>query len=154
MAIVRGFLPGSPPAPDSSTERINSFFADNHGAIKAGAWIGVLATIFIVWWLATLLRQMFDVEDRRPRLAVISLTGIILAGGVNTVAIALYGGMAQRYQDLGDNAGLLWAIYSAMGAARRSGSRCTSVRSRRSDFARGSCQCGSTHSARSLHLRT
>ena len=39
------------------------------------------------------------------------------AGAVNTVGIALLSGMALRYQDLGDNAGLLWAIYSALGAA-------------------------------------
>ena len=117
LAIVGAVLPGSPPSPDESTAKINSFFADNHGAIKTGAWLGILAAIFIVWWFATLWRHMADVEGGRPRLAVISLGGLVLAGAVNTVCVALLSGMALRYQDLGDNAGLLWAIYSALGAA-------------------------------------
>ena len=117
LAIVGTALAGSPPAPDDSTEEINSFFADNHGAIKTGAWLGVLAALFLVWWFATLWRHMADAEGGRPRLATVSLGGLIIAVAVTVVCISLVSGMALRYQDLGDNAGLLWAIYCALGAA-------------------------------------
>ena len=117
LALVGTLLAGSPPAPDASTAKINSFFADNHGAIKAGAFLGLLAAIFLIWWFATLWRHMFDLEGGRPRLAIVSLAGLVLAGAVTVVSIAILGGMALRYQDLGDNAGLLWAIYGALGAA-------------------------------------
>src|SRR5712691_6831447 len=83
LAIVGAFLAGSPPAPDASTAKINSFLADHHRAIKTGGLLGLLAAIFIVWWFATLWRYMFDVEGRRPRLAIISLGGLVLAGAVN-----------------------------------------------------------------------
>ena len=79
LAIVGTALAGSPPAPDDSTEEINSFFADNHGAIKTGAWLGVLAALFLVWWFATLWRHMADAEGGRPRLAIISLGGLMVA---------------------------------------------------------------------------
>ena len=117
LAIVGTALAGSPPAPDDSTEEINSFFADNHGAIKTGAWLGVLAALFLVWWFATLWRHMAQAEGGRPRLAIVSLGGLLLAVAVTVVCISVVSGMALRYQDLGDNAGLLWAIYSALGAA-------------------------------------
>jgi hypothetical protein len=117
LAILSTLLAGSPPAPDASTAKVNSFFADHHGAIKAGAWIGVLSTIFVVWWFATLWRYMSDSEGGRPRLAIISLGGLVLAGALNGVGIAILSGMAMRYQDLGDNAGLLWAINSALAPA-------------------------------------
>jgi len=117
LSIVGAFLPGSPPAPDASTAKVNTFFADHHGAIKAGVWIGLVASIFILWWFATLWRYMFDLEGGRPRLAIVALGGLVLSGAVYTAANALFSGMALRYQDLGDNAGLLWGIYSALGAA-------------------------------------
>ena len=60
---------------------------------------------------------MFALEGGRPRLAIVSLAGLVLAGAVTVVSIAILGGMALRYRDLGDNAGLLWAIYGALGAA-------------------------------------
>ena len=117
LAIVGTLLPGAPPSSDESTAEINEFFADNHGAIKTGAWLGVLAAIFLVWWFATLWRHMADVEGGRPRLAIVSLLGLVLTGAVTLVCISIVSGMALRYEDIGDNAGWLWAIYSALGAA-------------------------------------
>ena len=117
LAIVGTLLPGAPPSSDESTAEINEFFADNHGAIKTGAWLGVLAAIFLVWWFATLWRHMADVEGGRPRLAIVSLLGLAITVAVTLVCISILSGMALRYQDLGDNAGWLWAIYSALGAA-------------------------------------
>jgi len=117
LAIVGGFLPGSPPKPNANVDKITKFFTEKDTQIQVGAWLGLLGAVALVWWFATLWRGMSAAEGGRPRLAVASLAGLVFAGAIYGISSALFSGTAIRSADLGDNASVLRGIYCAMAGA-------------------------------------
>jgi hypothetical protein len=117
LAIVGTFCAGSPPSADADAQELTEFFADKTTEIKVGAWIGVLAAIFALWWFATLWRHLSAAEGGRPRLALISFGGLVFGGALNTVATMVWAGMALRVDDLGDTISPLWGFYLAAASA-------------------------------------
>jgi hypothetical protein len=99
--IVAGALTGTPPDTDASAEEIADYFADKPGQIQASVLVGVLAAIPLAWWFGSLWRRMARAEDGRPRMAVVALIGLVLAGGLAMAGNAVFGALAFRVQDAG-----------------------------------------------------
>jgi len=100
LQLVGGFLPGPPPSPDASADEIVAYFHDNAGALSLGSWLIVLGGLFIVFWAASLWRAMVRAEAGRPRLALVAVLGLVLAGAMAQVSTAIYAALALRVDDL------------------------------------------------------
>jgi hypothetical protein len=101
LSVVGALLPGTPPASDASAEKITRYFQDKNGSIEAGQIFLGVAVIGLVWWFGSLWRMMVRAEDGRPRMAVVALVGLGLAGALVLLSGALTSATALRINDLG-----------------------------------------------------
>ena len=88
LDIVVGAMAGAPPAPAAPQSEIAAYIADHRSGLAVGLWLFGLATIPLLWWFATLWVAMVRAEGGTPRLAVVSLTGLLL-GGTMSLASAV-----------------------------------------------------------------
>jgi hypothetical protein len=87
LVVVAGFLPGSPPNTSDSVGKISRYFVDKADEIRIVTYLGGLATIAVLFWLAALYRMLRRVETS-PILPVAAL-----AGGIVTTALVAVGGV-------------------------------------------------------------
>ncbi len=80
MDIVVGSVAGAPPAPGASQSEITDYIADHRNGVAVGLWLFGLASVALLWWFGSLWRLMVGAESGAPRLAVVSLTGLVLGG--------------------------------------------------------------------------
>lgn len=85
LDIVVGVMAGAPPAPAAPQSEIAAYIADHRAGLAVGLWLFGLATIPLLWWFGSLWVGMVRAEAGTPRLAVVSLTGLMLGG---TMALA------------------------------------------------------------------
>lgn len=94
LVLVTALLPGSPPKTSDSVGKIAKFFVDKSDEIRIVTYVGGLATIAVLFWLAALYRTLRR-ADSSPIMPVAALLGgvvtaaLIGAGGIvmGTVAI-------------------------------------------------------------------
>lgn len=101
LALVGGFLPGTPPAMDASIAKAEAFFNDNSREIRIGAFLTGLGAIALVWWFGSLWRRMSAAEEGRPRLAVVAALGLLMSGAIILVQQATMAAVALRPLDTG-----------------------------------------------------
>jgi hypothetical protein len=87
LVLVTALLPGSPPKTSDSVGKIAKFFVDKSDEIRITTYVGGLATVAVLFWLAALYRTLRRV-DSSGVLAVAAL-----AGGVVTTALIGVGGV-------------------------------------------------------------
>jgi hypothetical protein len=80
-----GVMAGAPPSPASPKGEIVAYIVDHRAGLAVGLWLFGLATIPLLWWFGCLWVRMAHTEADTPRLAVVSLSGLLLGG---TMAIA------------------------------------------------------------------
>lgn len=80
LDIVVGVMAGAPPAPAAPEAEIIAYIADHRAGLAAGLWLFGLATVALLWWFSSLWARMVQAEAGTPRLAVVSLTGLVLGG--------------------------------------------------------------------------
>lgn len=85
LDVVVGVMAGAPPSPAAPKGEIVAYIADHRAGLAAGLWLFGLATIPLLWWFSCLWGRMVHAEQGTPRLAVVSLTGLLLGG---TMALA------------------------------------------------------------------
>lgn len=85
LDVVVGVMAGSPPTPAAPQAEIVAYIADHRAGLAAGLWLFGLATLPLLWWFGSLWAHMVHAEARSPRLAVVSLAGLLLGG---TMALA------------------------------------------------------------------
>lgn len=93
LALVSAFLPGSPPMASDPAREIAEFFADKSDQIRVASFLGVIASIPLVWWGASIFR-MLERSTGNARLSVIAAIGIavgVAASGVASVVFAVVG---------------------------------------------------------------
>lgn len=78
LAVVLGAIEGSTPAPSASAEDVTVYLADHQTG--AGLWLFGLASVAVLWWFGGLWARMSEAECGKPRLAVVSATGLVLGG--------------------------------------------------------------------------
>lgn len=91
LDVVVGVMAGAPPSPAAPKGEIVAYIADHRAGLAVGLWLFGLATIPLLWWFGCLWVRMARAEAGTPRLAVVSLTGLILGG---TMALVSAVGMA------------------------------------------------------------
>lgn len=82
LDIVVGAMAGAPPSPAAPESEIVAYIADHRAGLAAGLWLFGLATIPLLWWFGSLWGRMVRAEAGTPRLAVVSLTGLLLGGSM------------------------------------------------------------------------
>ena len=82
LDIVVGVMAGAPPSPAAPKGEIVSYIADHRAGLAVGLWLFGLATIPLLWWFGSLWVRMVHAEADTPRLAVVSLTGLLLGGAM------------------------------------------------------------------------
>jgi hypothetical protein len=87
LMLVIGLLPGSPPKPSDSAAKIAKYFTDTADEMRIVTYLGGLATVAVLFWLAALYRILRR-ADSSPVLPVAAL-----AGGVVTAALTAVGGI-------------------------------------------------------------
>jgi hypothetical protein len=87
LVLVTALLPGSPPKTSDSVGKIAKFFVDKSDEIRITTYVGGLATVAVLFWLAALYRTLRR-ADSSGVLAVAAL-----AGGVVTTALIGVGGV-------------------------------------------------------------
>lgn len=85
LDIVIGLMAGAPPSPAAPEDEIVAYIADHRAGLAVGLWLFGLATIPLLWWFGCLWVRMIHAEADTSRLAVVSLTGLLLGG---TMALA------------------------------------------------------------------
>lgn len=80
LDVVVGVMAGAPPSPAAPETEITTYIADHRTGLAVGLWLFGLATIPLLWWFGCLWVRMVRAEADTPRLAVVSLTGLLLGG--------------------------------------------------------------------------
>lgn len=91
MVLVSAVLPGSPPSTSDPARDIAKYFTDHGDAIRQAAFLGILATLPLVWWLSAIYR-MLERATGNARLGVIAAVGVAIgavAAGVSSVVYAV-----------------------------------------------------------------
>lgn len=85
LDMVVGVMAGAPPSPGAPEDEILAYLADHRTGLAVGLWLFGLATIPLLWWFGSLWVRLVHAEAGTPRLAVVSLAGLLLGG---TMALA------------------------------------------------------------------
>lgn len=80
LDIGVGAMAGAPPSPSAPEAEVVAYISDHRVGLAVGLWLFGLATIPLLWWFGTLWVHMVQAEAGTPRLAVVSLTGLLLGG--------------------------------------------------------------------------
>ena len=91
LVLVSAFLPGAPPSTSDSARDIANYFTDHGDAIRQASFLGIIATLPIVWWSAAMYR-MLERATGNARLGVMAAVGVAIAtvgGGVSAIVFAV-----------------------------------------------------------------
>ncbi len=117
LVIVTIAISGSPPKETDSAARILKYYRDNADGIKAAAFIGTLATLPILFWAGSLWARMRRAENGQPRLAVVAVLGLVLAGATQAVLTAIGATIVLQLHSVGPTeAKLFFVLATTMGA--------------------------------------
>lgn len=91
LVIVSAVLPGEPPSTSDPARDIAKYFTDNGDAIRQAAFLAMIATLPIVWWVAAVYR-MLERATGNARLGVITVIGAAIAttaAGISAIVYAV-----------------------------------------------------------------
>jgi hypothetical protein len=97
LTLISAFLPGSPPKPSDSAEKIAKFVVDKNDQLRWAGFVGLLAAIVLLGWLGAVWRTLRRAEGGTPMLAVGTALGAGLAaalfsiGGILMSVVAIVG---------------------------------------------------------------
>ena len=86
LDIAVGVMAGAPPSPAAPEGEIVAYIADHRAGLAVGLWLFGLATIPLLWWFGSLWVHMVHAEAGTPRLAIVSLAGLLLGGTMSLVS--------------------------------------------------------------------
>lgn len=114
LNIVGLAISGSPPALDSSGDKIQEYFADNDAGIKLAVVLFAISLIFAVVWLGSLWRVISRLEPRGPRLALMAVVGFVISLAAAGVAQAMLGALTTRIDTLGGGSEFVFAVSNTL----------------------------------------
>ena len=97
LVIVTIIAGGNAMASDTPA-KILKYYRDNQDGLKVSAFVGVLATVPIIWWAGSLWTRLYRTGDRFHRLGIIAVLGLVIGGAGN---LAMTGTNAAVAIDLG-----------------------------------------------------
>jgi hypothetical protein len=137
LDIVVGVMAGAPPSPAAPEGEILAYIAEHRAGLEAGLWLFGLATIPLLWWFGSLWARMAQAEADTPRLAVVSLTGLLLGGTMalaSSVVMAALGLLSAEADAVVDLYTLAAVFLSASGFGLATHLIATNVLAARSDM--------------------
>lgn len=93
LVVISAVLPGSPPSTSDPAKDVAKYFADNADAIRQAAFLGIVATIPLVWWVAAIYR-MLERETGNARMGVMAAVGVAIGGAAAGVSSVVYAAVA------------------------------------------------------------
>lgn len=91
LALVSAFLPGSPPMTSDPAKDIAKYFTDHDDAIRQATFLGIIATLPLVWWAAAICRRLGRATGN-ARLGVMAAVGVAIgavASGISGIVFAV-----------------------------------------------------------------
>lgn len=110
LNVIGAIIGGSPPATDDPAAKITEYFTDKGDALKAALWLGGLGSVALIWWFGSLWRRMSRAEGGAPRLAVVSLAGLVLGGAMFLSSASVNAAAALRLDDIGDGTQFFYTL--------------------------------------------
>lgn len=80
LLLVGAFLPAQPPDVDAPGAEVREFLIDQSTQLQTAALLGAIASLFGIWWIASIWRAMTKAEYGKPRLALIATLGFVGGG--------------------------------------------------------------------------
>lgn len=114
LNVIGALLPGAPPAPDDSSEKIVRYYADHAGRIEVATFLAGLGIIGLLWWLGSIWRVMSRAEGERPRMAAVAVVGLAIGGALALASFAVNSTLALEHDTLGGGAKLLYVLTLAL----------------------------------------
>jgi len=96
LVALTAFLPGSPPKVTDSAAKIAKFFADKESELRWSAYLGGLAFLAVFWWAGAIWRTMRRAEGGVPRLAILTLGGLVFANVMAALSGLMFSAVAMR----------------------------------------------------------
>ncbi|MGH3366783.1 MAG: hypothetical protein ACRDOY_06245 [Nocardioidaceae bacterium] len=90
LGLIAQFLPGLPPAIDSSAGEITAYFADGRGLLLTAALLWSAAAVLVVWFTVAFAEAIRE-RVERSNLHLVLVAGGVLVGGVAFINAAVYG---------------------------------------------------------------
>jgi hypothetical protein len=85
LILASGFLPGSPPKPGDSAQKIAQFITDKSKEVRWAALLGGLAVLALFWFAGAVWRFLQRAEGGSPRLTVVATLGASFAAVMSVV---------------------------------------------------------------------
>jgi hypothetical protein len=117
LVIVTIVISGSPPKETDSAAKILKYYRDNADGIKVASFVGTLATLPILLWAGSLWARLRRAENGQPRLALVAVLGLVLAGAVQGVLTAIGATIVLQLNNVGPTeAKFFFVLATTMGA--------------------------------------
>jgi hypothetical protein len=94
IIVITMGLTGSPPKTTDSATKIANYVSDKNDSLRWSAYLGTLAALPFFWWASSLWRRMSRSEGGQPRLAVLTLAGLVFGTALATVSSLLFSAVA------------------------------------------------------------
>ena len=117
LDLVVAVLGGEPPALDTPSAELATYYADKAGAIEAGLWLFGLAVIGLIWWSSALWRWLTSTDDTDSGAAAASLLGLSLAGALSLTSATVFATLALHVDTVGDGLTTFHAIGALLSTA-------------------------------------
>lgn len=100
LDVVVAVVGGEPLAVDAPVDEVVAHYTSRRPAIGVGLWLFGLASVALLWWFGSLYPRLVRTEQGVPRLAIVSLMGLVLAGALSLTAAAVGATLALRVDAL------------------------------------------------------
>lgn len=117
LDVVVAVIGGEPPPADASPTKVAAYYVSKSSAIEAGLWLFGLAAVALMWWSGSLWRRMARLEGGAPRLAVVSVLGLGVAGALSLASAAVSAAAASRVAEAGDQLAVFHTVATMLLAA-------------------------------------
>ena len=117
LDLIVAVLGGEPPALDTPSAELATYYADKAGAIEAGLWLFGLAVIGLIWWSSALWRWLTSADDTESGAAAASMLGLSLAGALSLASAAMFATLALQVDTVGDELTTVHAVGALLSTA-------------------------------------
>jgi hypothetical protein len=101
LAVVGTVAAGAPPSTTDSAAEILEYYEDSSGGIRAGAYLGVLAMLGLLFWVGSLWSTLRRAEGGAPRLTVVAGLGAAIGATCAGISFAIQSATALRADEIG-----------------------------------------------------
>ena len=110
LLAAAAILGGSPPAADAPSPEVREYLADYRKELEAGVWLLGAGSAALLWWFGSLWVRMTEAERGAQGLAIVALTGLVLAGALALMSSVAWAVAAENSADATESGPLLYRL--------------------------------------------